>query len=51
MIFISQDEGMSESPAETVEKALGLRLIWTGGLTSLGTPEARGVHYLKIDDA
>ena len=33
--FISQDEGMSESPVESLEKALGLRLIWTGGLTSL----------------
>ena len=33
--FISQDEGMSESPVETLEKAIGFRLIWTGGLTSL----------------
>ena len=33
--FIAQDEGMSESPVETLEKALGLRLFWTGGLTSL----------------
>ena len=33
--FISQDEGMSESPVETLEKALGPRLIWTGGLISL----------------
>ena len=33
--FISQDEGMSESHVETIEKALGPRLIWTGGLTSL----------------
>ena len=33
--FISQDEGMSESPVETLEKALGLCLIWTGGMTSL----------------
>ena len=28
--FMSQDEGMSESPVETLEKALGLHLIWTG---------------------
>ena len=28
--FMSQDEGMSEFPVETLEKALGLRLIWTG---------------------
>ena len=33
--FISQDEGMSESPVETLEKAVVLRLIWTGGITSL----------------
>ena len=33
--FTSHDEGMSESPVETLENALGLRLIWTGGLTSL----------------
>ena len=31
---MSQDEGMSESPVETLEKALCLRLIWTGGITS-----------------
>ena len=35
LVFISQDEGMSESPVETLEKALCVRLIWTGGLTSL----------------
>ena len=34
--FISQDEGMSESPVQTIEKALGPHLLWTGGLTSLG---------------
>ena len=33
--FMSQDEGMSESPVETLEKAVGLRLIWTGGIISL----------------
>ena len=32
---ISQDEGMSETPVETLEKAVGLRLIWTGGISSL----------------
>ena len=31
---MSQDEGMSESPVETLEKAIGLGLIWTGGITS-----------------
>ena len=33
--FMSQDEGMSDSPVETLEKVVGLRLIWTGGITSL----------------
>ena len=33
--FMSQDEGMSEYPVETMEKAVGLHLIWTGGITSL----------------
>ena len=33
--FISQDEGMSESPVETLEKAVVLRLMWIGGITSL----------------
>ena len=32
--FTSQYEGMSEFPVETLEKALGLHLIWTGGLIS-----------------
>ena len=36
---MSQDEGMSEFPVETLEKAIGFRLIWTGGLTSLLTLE------------
>ena len=35
LCFMSKDEGMSESPVETLEKAVGLRLIWTGGITSL----------------
>ena len=33
--FMSQDEGMSESREETLEKAVGVSVIWTGGLTSL----------------
>ena len=33
--FISQDEGMPESPVETLEKGIVLRLIWKGGITSL----------------
>ena len=35
--FISQDNGMSESSVETLEKTLVPRLIWPGGLTSLDT--------------
>ena len=31
---------MSESPVDTVEKALGPRLIWTGGLTSFSQLES-----------
>ena len=33
--FISQDERMSESPVETLEKALGLHFISKMGLTCL----------------
>ena len=33
--MISQDEGMSESPVETLKKAVGVHLIWTGALTSI----------------
>ena len=33
--FISQDEGMSESPVETLEKAIVVNLFWTEGLTSI----------------
>ena len=32
--FISQEEGMTESPVETLEKAIVLHLFWTEGLTS-----------------
>ena len=35
LVFHVQDEGMSESPVETLEKAVGLRLIWIGGIISL----------------
>ena len=35
--FISQDEAMSESSAQILEKTLFPRLIWTVGLTSLDT--------------
>ena len=33
--FISQEEDMSESRVETLEKAVGVSVIWTGGLTSI----------------
>ena len=32
---MSEDEEMSESPVETLEKAVVLHVIWTGGITSL----------------
>ena len=41
---ISQDEGMSESPVETLEKALVPRLISTVGLTSIW-PLKRHVEF------
>ena len=44
--FTSQDEGLSESPVETLEKAVGLRLIWTGGHRSLDT--SRGLWSLRL---
>ena len=34
--FISQDDGMTESPVETLEKTIDLHLFWTEGLTSFG---------------
>ena len=50
--LISQDERMSESLVETLQKALGLHLIWTRGLTSLchlkRLPE---FSASKVDDA
>ena len=50
--FISQDEGMSESPVETLEKALVPRLISTGGPTSLWHLERHGEFSAsKGDDA
>ena len=35
LVFHLKDEGMSEFPVETLEKAIVLRLIWIGGITSL----------------
>ena len=39
LVFHLTNEGMSESPVETLQKAIGVRLIWTGCLTSLGPLE------------
>ena len=46
--FISQDEGMSESSVETLEKSLVPRLIWTGGLTSLDTSGGSWISVLQM---
>ena len=35
LVFHLKDEGMSEYPVETLEKAVVLRLIWIGRITSL----------------
>ena len=50
--FISQDEGMTESPVETLEKAIVLHLFWTEGLTSFWHIE-RCAEFMasKRDDA
>ena len=50
--LISQDEGMSESIVETLEKALCPCLISTGGLTSLSQLEMHvEFNVSKGDDA
>ena len=50
--FISQDEGMTETPVETLEKAIVLHLFWTEGLTSFWHIE-RWAEFIasKGDDA
>ena len=45
--FMSQGEGMSQSPVETLEKAVGLRLIWTGDQITLTPREAHGIQCFK----
>ena len=49
--FLSQDERISVSPLETLQKALGLHLIWTTSLTTLWHLD-RLVEYSasKVDD-
>ena len=50
--FLSQEEGMSESPVETLEKAVGLRLMRTGGIPSLSHLERQTeLKASKDDDA
>ena len=47
--FISQDEGMFESHVDSLEKALGPRLLWTRGLTSIDTSRGmRGSMLQKV---
>ena len=45
--FISQDEVMSESPVETIEKALGLHLFWTGASHPFDTSRGAGSSMLQ----
>ena len=47
LIFLTQHEAMYESPVETLEIALGARLIWTGSSHPLTLREAREVHCFK----
>ena len=50
--FISQDEGMSQSPVENLEKAIVLNLFWTEGLTSIWNFDSCAeLNALKGDDA
>ena len=50
--FISQDEGMSESPVENLEKAIVLNLFWKEGLTSISNFErCADFNASKGDDA
>ena len=50
--FISQNEGMTASPVETLEKAIVLHCWWTEGLTSFRHIE-RCADFItsKVDDA
>ena len=42
--YITEDEAMYESHVETIEKALGAHVIWTGSSHPLAILEARGVQ-------
>ena len=48
---MSQDDGLSESPVETLEKAVGLCLIWTGPHIPLTPRERQEFNASKDDDA
>ena len=50
--FISQNEGMTTSPVETLDKAIVLHRFWTEGLTSFRHIE-RCAEFIasKVDDA
>ena len=51
-LFISQNERMSETRVETLQKALGLHLISKGGLTSLWQLESHVEFTVSnVDDA
>ena len=49
--FISQDKGMSESPVETLEKALGPRVISTVASDPLTLERNAEFNASKSDDA
>ena len=48
---MSQDERMSESPVETLERAVGLRLIWTGESYHFDTLRHTEFNASQGDDA
>ena len=52
--FISQNEGMSESPVKTLEKAAGFHFIWTGAShtsdPSRGTQNSM-IHKVTMPDS
>ena len=52
LVFISQYEGMSESPVETLEKPIVLHVIWIWVITSLSYLK-RNTEFMasKGDDA
>ena len=52
LVLHPQDEGISESPEETLEKAIGLCLMWIGVITSLSYLERQTeFNSSKGDDA